>query len=134
MKTPLALAVVLVALASPGPAAAQAPATFADTCRVDTAQPQASLAGKVTDQAGAPVGGATVTLACGAVRQSVRTVGDGTYRFTAHAGKYQIEVDAPGLVSQVLKSPYSGSRRRIQLSVTVKGGRKKAAQKANSSQ
>ena len=117
MKTPLALAVVLVALASPGPAAAQAPATFADTCRVDTAQPQAALAGKVTDQAGAPVGGATVTLACGAVRQSVRTVGDGTYRFTAHAGKYQIEVDAPGFVptAETLDLNASGGERTFKL-------------------
>jgi hypothetical protein len=36
--------------------------------------------------------------------------------------------------SQVLTRPYSGSRRRIQLRVTVNGGRKKAAQKANSIQ
>ncbi len=34
----------------------------------------------------------------------------------------------------VLTSPYSGSRSRIQLSVTVNGGRKKAAQNANSIQ
>mgnify|MGYP003693867133 CR=1 FL=1 len=33
------------------------------------------------------------------------------------------------LASQVLTRPYSGSRRRIQLRVTVKAGRKKAAQK-----
>ena len=32
----------------------------------------------------------------------------------------------------VLIRPYSGSSRRIQLSVTVSGGRKNAAQKANS--
>jgi len=38
------------------------------------------------------------------------------------------------LASHVFTSPYSGSRRRIQLNVTVKGGRKKAAQKANSIQ
>jgi hypothetical protein len=36
--------------------------------------------------------------------------------------------------SAVLISPYSGSSRRIQLSVTVSGGRKNAAQNANSSQ
>ena len=34
--------------------------------------------------------------------------------------------------SAVLINPYSGSSRRIQLRVTVSGGRKKAAQKANS--
>ncbi len=38
------------------------------------------------------------------------------------------------LASDVLIRPYSGSSRRIQLRVTVKLGRKNAAQKANSSQ
>ena len=97
VKTKVVLAVALAALAA-GPVAAQVPASFADTCRVDAAQPEVQLAGRVTGPAGTPVGGATVTLSCGAFRRSVRTVGDGAYAFTARAGTYQVDVDAPGFL------------------------------------
>jgi iron complex outermembrane receptor protein len=97
VKTELALTVALAAWAA-GPAAAQAPASFSDTCRVDAAQPDAKLSGWVNGPAGAPVTGATVTLSCGAFRRSVRTVGDGTYAFTAHAGPYQVDIEAPGFL------------------------------------
>lgn len=101
MKTQRGLALVLaLAAAIALPAAAQPSATgsLADTCRVDTAQPEAKLTGKITGPTGAPVGGATVTLSCGAFRRSVHTVGDGLYVLSAHAGPYLLEVDAPGFL------------------------------------
>ena len=113
MKTELAVAVALVALAT-SPAMAQAPAAFTDTCRVDTAQPQARLTGKVTDAAGKPVPGASLTLACGAFKRTARSVGDGSYEFAAPTGTYQVDVEAPGFLpwaeTVVLKSPGGGQR------------------------
>jgi iron complex outermembrane receptor protein len=105
VKTKLAVAATLAALVA-GTAGAQAPAadtkpttaTFAQTCRVDMAQPQARLTGKVTDQAGAPLPGASLSLACGAFHRTARSVGDGTYSFSAPAGTYQVEIEAPGFL------------------------------------
>src|SRR3981081_2739381 len=44
------------------------------------------------------------------------------------------DVTSGSRASAVLTRPYSGSSSRIQLSVTVNGGRKNAAQNANSTQ
>ncbi|HEY3349010.1 MAG TPA: TonB-dependent siderophore receptor [Thermoanaerobaculia bacterium] len=116
MKTQLALTVVLAALAA-GPLEAQAPASFVDTCRVDASQPEAKLSGRVHDPAGAPVGGASVTLSCGAFRRSVRTVGDGAYSFAAKAGTYQIDVEAPGFLpwAETVTLKAGGSERSLKL-------------------
>src|SRR5207247_7131415 len=45
---------------------------------------------------GAPLVGASVALRGGTFRQDARTTGDGTYRTSAPAGSYLIEVNAPG--------------------------------------
>ena len=132
MKTNLAVA-ALVALVS-GPAWAQSPAAFTDTCRVDAAQPQVRLTGRVTDQAGKPVPGASLTLACGTFRRTARSVGNGAYEFTAHAGTYQVDVEAPGFLpwaETVVLTAAAGGERSFKLAegryssivtVTAEGG------------
>src|SRR5712691_4831983 len=72
------------------------PVSFAESCHPDPAAPRVALAGKVSDPTGAPLVGASVALRCGNFRQDARTTGDGTYRVTAPAGPYLIEVNAPG--------------------------------------
>ena len=80
----------------PAIAAAQKPLSFAESCRPDPAAARVVLSGKVSDPSGAPLVGASVALRCGNFRQDSRTTGDGTYRVTAPAGPYLIEVNAPG--------------------------------------
>src|SRR5207248_3915284 len=70
--------------------------SFVDTCRPDPAAPRVALSGKVSDPTGAPLVGASLTLRCGTFRQDARTTGDGTFRISAPAGSYLIEVNAPG--------------------------------------
>src|SRR5687767_1411456 len=65
-------------------------------CRPDPSAPRHVLSGTVADSTGAPVVGATVTLRCGNLRLDARTSGDGTYRVSAPAGSYLIEIEAPG--------------------------------------
>jgi iron complex outermembrane receptor protein len=65
-------------------------------CRTDLSAPRHVVSGKVADSSGAPVSGATVTLRCGSFRLDTRTSGDGSYRVSAPAGSYVIEIDAPG--------------------------------------
>ena len=77
-------------------AAKKQPVSFVESCRPDPAAPRVALAGKVSDPTGAPLVGASVALRCGNFRQDARTTGDGTYRVTAPAGSYLIEVNAPG--------------------------------------
>ena len=90
------ITVALVCLL-PGIAVAQkAPVSFADSCRPDPTAPRVSLTGKVSDPSGAPLVGANVALRCGSFRQDSRTTGDGTFRITAPAGSYLVEVNAPG--------------------------------------
>ncbi|MHB8798631.1 MAG: TonB-dependent siderophore receptor [Thermoanaerobaculia bacterium] len=133
MKSKLFVAVILAAVAA-GEAAGQTPAAFTETCRVDAGQPHVRLVGKVSDPAGAPVAGASLTLACGAFRRSVRTVGDGTYSFSAPAGTYQVDIEASGFLpwaeTVVLKAT-GGSERSFKLvsghfssivTVTAQGG------------
>jgi len=87
------------ALASAQTATAAVPATgaeFADTCRHDPGQPEARITGTVADETGGRLLGAAVTLRCGSFRLDARTGADGTYAFTAPAGPYQIDVEAPG--------------------------------------
>lgn len=88
-------AAMLMAL-GPLVAGAQTASSFVDTCRVDAGQPDVVVSGQITDEDGGALVGATVALRCGSFREDVRTVGDGTYRFTAPAGSYQLDVDAPG--------------------------------------
>lgn len=113
MNSKLAVAIAVAVLAAP-PAAGQSPASFTETCRVETAQPEVRLTGRVTDAAGAPVAGASLTLACGPFRRTARSVGDGSYSFTAHAGTYQVDVEAPGFLpwaeTVVLKAAGGGER------------------------
>lgn len=72
------------------------PLSFVESCRADPSAPRVQLTGKVGDASGAPLVGATIALRCGTFRQDARTTGDGTYRLTAPAGSYLIEVTAPG--------------------------------------
>ena len=78
------------------PAIASAQKSFVDTCRPDPSAPRVALSGKVSDSSGAPLVGASLALRCGTFRQDARTTGDGTYRISAPAGSYLIEVNAPG--------------------------------------
>ena len=87
---------VLLACMLPAIAIAQKPVSFVESCRPDPAAPRVSLSGKVADPSGAPLVGASLALRCGNFRQDARTTGDGTYRVTAPAGSYLIEVNAPG--------------------------------------
>src|SRR5438132_9643287 len=87
---------VLLACMLPAIAIAQKPVSFVESCRPDPAAPRVSLSGKVADPSGAPLVGASLALRCGNFRQDARTTGDGTYRLTAPAGSYLIEVNAPG--------------------------------------
>lgn len=90
------ITVALVCLL-PGIAIAQKQSvSFVDSCHPDLTAPRVSLAGKVSDPSGAPLVGASVALRCGNFRQDARTTGDGSYRITAPAGPYLIEVNAPG--------------------------------------
>ena len=96
LSTVITLACLLPAVASAQTAAQKQPASFLDSCRPDPAAPHVALSGKVTDPSGAPVVGASLALRCGKFRQDARTTGDGTYRLSAPAGSYLIEVNAPG--------------------------------------
>ncbi|WFE39393.1 S8 family serine peptidase [Micromonospora sp. WMMD998] len=60
-----------------------------------------TLAGKVTDAAGAPIAGATVTLT-GAADRTLVTGADGTYSSLLPAGDYQVVVAAFGYASRTL--------------------------------
>src|ERR1700736_2731750 len=77
-------------------AAQKQPVSFLESCRADPAAPRVALSGKVSDPTGAPLVGASLALRCGNFRQDTRTTGDGTYRVSAPAGSYLIEVNAPG--------------------------------------
>ncbi|PYQ34908.1 MAG: hypothetical protein DMF57_04765 [Acidobacteria bacterium] len=92
LSTAVTLACLLPAIAW----AQQKPVSFLESCRPDPAAPRVSLSGKVADSSGAPLVGASVALRCGNFRQDARTTGDGTYRISAPAGSYLIEVNAPG--------------------------------------
>lgn len=96
----VALAVTLMAL-SPvvGVAQTTAPkpaATFVDTCTYDANAPRGVLEGTITGPDEAPVPGATVKLRCGSFTTEIRTGVKGTYRLTAAAGSFQVDIDAPG--------------------------------------
>lgn len=103
MRVGTAVAVAMVALggALAGVQTAQGEpqaqeGTFAGSCQYDARRPRVALTGKVTDETGAVLVGANVTIECGAFRQIAHTVGDGTYSLTAAAGSYQVEIDTPG--------------------------------------
>jgi len=91
LSTAITLAFLLPSIAS-----AQKPVSFVESCRSDPAAPRVALSGKVSDPSGAPLVGASLALRCGSFRQDTRTTGDGTYRVSAPAGSYLIEVNAPG--------------------------------------
>jgi iron complex outermembrane receptor protein len=67
-----------------------------ESCRPNLAAPRVVVSGSVADPNGAPLVGASVALQCGKFRLDARTSGDGTYRLSAPAGPYLIEVNAPG--------------------------------------
>ena len=98
MKTRLAVAVALFALAA-GMASAQAPTSFADGCQPDAKAPRVQLTGTVADVGGGAILGAAVSLQCGSFRADARTVGGGAFEISAPAGKYFVQVDAPGFES-----------------------------------
>ena len=87
---------LLPVLASAQTSTGSKPVSFVDSCRPDLNAPRQTLSGKVTDATGAPLVGATIALRCGTFRQDARTTGDGTYRITAPAGSYLIEVEHAG--------------------------------------
>ena len=88
--------VILTLLLFPLAAAAQRSVNAVESCRPDLSAPRVVFSGSVADASGAPVVGASVTLRCGSYRLDGRTSGDGTYRITAPAGSYVVEVNAPG--------------------------------------
>lgn len=77
-------------------AAAQESTGSMEACRPDRAAPRVVFSGSVADPSGAPVAGANVALRCGNFRVDGRTSGDGTYRISAPAGSYVVEVNAAG--------------------------------------
>ena len=77
-------------------AAAQKPVSFVESCRPDPTAPHVDFTGKVSDPTGAPLVRAAVALRCGTFRQDGLTTGDGTFRISAPAGSYLVEVNAPG--------------------------------------
>lgn len=83
-----------------------------ESCRPDLSAARFSLSGKVSDPAGAPLVGARVTLRCGNFRQDARTTGDGTYRVSAPAGPYLIEVNAPGFDLAAERLQLAGAEQR----------------------
>jgi iron complex outermembrane recepter protein len=95
MKLSVAVAfmALIPALAS---AQAQTGSTPADACRLDPRKPKIVLGGTVTDQSGASIGAAIVTLRCGTQKLIEHTRTDGAYKFMVPAGSYQIDVDAQG--------------------------------------
>jgi iron complex outermembrane receptor protein len=96
LSTAFTLVCLLPAIAPAQTAAQKQPVSFVESCRPDPAAPRVTLSGKVSDPSGAPLVGASLALRCGNFRQDARTTGDGTYRITAPAGSYLIEVNAPG--------------------------------------
>jgi iron complex outermembrane recepter protein len=92
----LAFLLPVFATAQSSATAAKPPLSFVESCRPDPSAPRVVLGGKVSDPTGAPLVGASVALRCGNFRLDARTSGDGTYRVTAPAGSYLIEVNAPG--------------------------------------
>lgn len=85
--------VMLLVLVSLMAAAEESPVA---ACRPDLAAPRLPVSGTVTDPSGAPIVGASVALRCGKFRLDARTTGDGSYRMTAPAGSWVMEVQAPG--------------------------------------
>jgi len=76
-------------------AVAAEPASNSNAC---TATPQGSirrLTGTVSDQTGASITHASLTLQCGEFRQTVTTNSVGVYSFSAPSGRYQLTVEAP---------------------------------------
>ncbi|MEO8218299.1 MAG: TonB-dependent siderophore receptor [Acidobacteriota bacterium] len=101
MKNLVALtfvALIPAALSAQSPAGAPQPESlsFVESCRPNPGAAHVILTGKVGDSSGAPLVGASVSLRCGNLREDARTIGDGTYRLSAPAGTYQIDVKAPG--------------------------------------
>lgn len=83
-----------------------------DSCRPDLSAPRQTLSGSVVDSSGAPIAGATVALRCGSFRLDARSTSDGTYRITAPAGAYLIEVTAPGFEMTMQTLQLSGAEER----------------------
>jgi iron complex outermembrane receptor protein len=83
-----------------------------ENCRADLSAPRQVLSGSVTDATGAPIVGATVAVRCGSLRLDARTTGDGTYRLSAPAGTYLIEVNAPGFAMTMQTLQLSAAEQR----------------------
>lgn len=112
---------ILLACLAPAMAVAQTkPETvpFVESCKPDLSAPRVSLTGKVSDPTGAPIVGATIALRCGTFRQDSRSTGDGSYRVTAPAGPYLLDVNAPGFeenMETVQLDRTSGAQRDLSL-------------------
>lgn len=90
----LAAALTLVALTTAIASAQSSPSP--EACAFDAAAPRAQVSGRIVDPSGAPLVGASLTLACGSFRMEARSIGDGSYSLAAPAGSYILEAEAPG--------------------------------------
>ncbi|MBV9439635.1 MAG: TonB-dependent receptor, partial [Candidatus Eremiobacteraeota bacterium] len=87
-RTAAALAFATIGLAGPASAAARHEVVAQAT--------QGTLAGKVTDVRGAPIGGANVTAEGGGNRASTTTQGDGTFTLSLPPGLYSVTINRGG--------------------------------------
>src|SRR5207302_290166 len=62
------------------------------------AQTSGTARGQVSDPSGAVIPGATIQFSGNGVTQSAKTDGQGRYRVTVPAGKYEVQANASGFV------------------------------------
>jgi len=83
-----------------------------------------TLEGKVTDDKGASVPGATVSVTGAQGLQAARTGTDGRFSIPfLKGGKYEVKVEAPGYATIVLKDVEVQINRRTQLPIQLSTGR-----------
>src|SRR4029453_14929075 len=83
-----------------------------------------TLEGKVTDDKGASVPGATISVTGAQGLQAARTGTDGRFSIPfLKGGKYEVKVEAPGYATIVLKDVEVQINRRTQLPIQLSTGK-----------